>query len=330
MQIDRKKIKNILVVRNDRFGEFILNIPAIRALKETFSTARISLVVSHPVKELTESLQFVDRVIEWDIKESHTLFEKINFIGFLKKQRFDLAVLLNPSKEFNIFTYLSGIPVRLGYDRKWAFLLTHKLKDLKHLGQKHEVEYNLELVNLIGAKTDDKSILISIDQKNEIFIDNLLKKHNITESSSLVVLHPWTSDPVKQWPLDKFKELTRRLISELLVRVVIIGGKEEESKSKDFALISPEVRVFTGKLTLLQSAALLKRAGLLISNDSGPVHLAKAVNIPVVVIFRNDLPGKSAQRWGPWGVNNIVIEKSNLKDISVDEIIDATRKLLKL
>ncbi len=152
MKINAAQVKSIVVFRNDRFGEFLLNIPALRALKETFVNARIIAVVSPYVKELAGRIPFIDEIIEWD-SGRHSLLEKINFVKRLKKSRADIAVILNPVKCFHIFTYLSGIPVRVGYDRKWGFLLTNKIQDKKHLGERHEIDYNLELVSLIGAGT---------------------------------------------------------------------------------------------------------------------------------------------------------------------------------
>jgi len=84
----------------------------------------------------------------------------------------------------------------------------------------------------------------------------------------------------------------------------------------------------TGKTTLKQLASLLKKSRLLISGDSGPVHLACAVGTPVIVIFRNDIPGKSAKRWGPWGPGNFIIEKDNLCDITVDEVFSKAKEAL--
>ncbi len=157
MQIDKGTIKNILVVRNDRFGEFLLNIPAFRALKETFINANLIIAVDPYVRELAESIPFIDEAIEWS-RGKHPLLEKLRLIKLLKNRRIDMAVMLNPSKDLNIITRLAGIPIRVGYDRKWGFLLTHKMKDKKHLAEKHEIEYNLELVSLIGAKTQDSTL----------------------------------------------------------------------------------------------------------------------------------------------------------------------------
>jgi len=319
MQIDRANIKNILVVRNDRFGEFLLNIPALRALKETFINARIITVVNPYVRELAECMPFVDEIIEWG-SEKHSLSEKLKLIGHLRKRSINIAIMLNPSQEFNIFTYLAGIPIRVGYDRKWGFLLTHKIEDKKYLGEKHEVEYNLELVGLIQAETEDKTLFLEIDS-------SIAGSFDIKDNDNLVVVHPWTSDPLKQWPTDNFRKLSERLIKEKNLKIAIVGGKEELNKSKELFSDSNLINV-TGKTTLKQLAALLNKSRLLISGDSGPVHLACAVGTPVIAIFRSDITAKSSRRWGPWGSANFVIEKDNLCDISVDEVLEIVKEVL--
>ncbi len=325
MIINPAQISNITVFRNDRFGEFLLNIPAFRALKETFINARLIAVVSSRVKELAEKVSCIDEIIEWD-QGRHSLSEKVRFINSLKEKKIDMAVVLNPVKDFHIFTYFSGIPIRVGYNRKWGFLLTHKMEDKKHLGQRHEIEYNLELVSLIGAGVKDRVLSLSINEKES---DDLLRNFNIRDYNNSVVLHPWTSDPVKQWPCERFRELAGRLIKEQGIPVIIIGGKDELPKSIGFfSNMEGNLINLTGRTTLTQAAALLKRSKLLISGDSGPVHLACAAGTKVLAIFRNDIPGKSARRWGPWGEGHIVIEKSRLSDITVSEVFDRAKGVL--
>ena len=327
MQIQAKTIKNILVVRNDRFGEFLLNIPALRALKETFSDAMLIMVIDPYTRELAESIPFIDEIIEWG-RQGHSLSEKLQLINLLRKKSIDMAIMFNPAKDFNIMTRFAGIPIRVGYDRKWGFLLTHKIKDRKHLGQKHEIEYNLELASLVGAKTQDQTLSISID---DTIIDDLLKDAGIENNDNLVALHPWTSDPIKQWPLQNFFELAKRLIREDDIRVIIIGGKDELTKSIGFFKnIDSNLINLTARTTLTQLAALLKKCKVLISGDSGPVHLACAVGAKVLAIFRNDIPGKSARRWGPWGKGHIIIKKDKLCDITVVEVFDKVKEVLNI
>jgi len=325
---DPEKVRNILAVRNDRFGEFLLNIPALRALKQTFTNSRLIIAVDPYVSELAAEFPFVDEVISWG-RSGHSLAEKIKLIVSLRKRKIDIAVMLNPSKEFNLLSCLAGIPIRVGYARKWHFLLTHKAKDKKHLGLKHEIEYNLELVGMIGAKTGDKSLFLPVDEK---LSQELWERFNLLDAQKLVALHPWTSDPVKQWPLDNFQELARILLKVPALKLLIVGGANELPLSKQlFGSIKQDNLVnLTGRLTLKELAAILKKADLLVSGDSGPVHLACCVDTPVLALFRSDLPGKNAARWGPWGEGHIVIQKNSLKDITVNDVLEKIKEKLNL
>ena len=312
--------RNILVIRNDRFGEFLLNIPAIRALKELYPQSKLTLAVNSGVLGLAGAVECVDEVVAWEELKS-----------ILGKRKFDIGVVLNPTKEAHWAVFWAEIPVRVGYDRKWGFLLTHKLKDTKCQGERHEVDYNLELMGLIGAKTIDKRLKIKVD-------DNLFREFI---GQKIVAIHPFTSDPVKQWPLERFKELGQRIKVELGFRVVmvgLIGAKNNEIASAAYGnLAMTEVGCsrndgvddgivnMVNKTSLVELAALLKRCALLVSGDSGPVHLAASVGTPVVALFRNDLAGKTARRWGPWGEGHVVIERGNLEDISVDEVIETVK-----
>jgi ADP-heptose:LPS heptosyltransferase len=317
---------NILVFRNDRFGEFLLNIPALRALKGSNPGCRLTLVVDPYVAALARRIEGVDEVIGRK-NCRHGLREIFKFSKGLKAKKFDLCVALNPSKESHIIGFLAGIPVRLGYGRKWGFLLNIKAKDRKALEEKHEVQYNLDLVRLAGAATQDLGLSLSVD--NDIII-SYIKDLGLSNFQDFVAVHPWTSDPVKQWQPERFRSLAGKLISELRLKVVIVGGKEEEARSRDlFSGFGENLIDLSGKTDLVQLAAVLKSCRLLISGDSGPVHLACCVNTPVLALFRNDLPGKASKRWGPWAKNCAVIEKSNLDNISAEEVLNKVKEMLK-
>src|SRR4030042_5100229 len=315
-----KAIQNILVVRNDRFGEFLLNIPAMRALKETYKGAKVIAMVNPYVKELAESVPFIDEIIVWS-EGKHSFSKLFWLISQLKYRKIDMAVMLNPSKELNILTFFTGIPIRVGYSKKWGFLLTHKIKDEKRFEKKHEVDYNLELVGLTGAKTENRSLFIDI---NDEFSTDL--KDFPAGNQDLLALHPWTSDSIKQWPIENFSNLSSELAKQLNAKVIIIGGKDELSKGSGiFSDLGKDIINLTGKTSLVQLASLLKKCKLLISGDSGPVHLAACVGIPVVAIFRSDIPGKSSKRWGPCGAGNAVIEKPSLSQITVEEVFERVK-----
>lgn len=322
MRISPKAVKNILLVRNDRLGEFILNIPAFRAIMAHFPNSKATIVVSPYLKELAQCIDCVDEVITWENKK-HKLSEIAKFCRELKKKKVDLCVIFNPSQEFNIISFLAGIPVRIGYNRKLGGLLTHKIIDEKHKRNMHEIEYNLELAALSGASVNSQELSLNIG-------DNLdLDGVNIPAREPFIALHPWTSDSVKEWPVNNFCALAKRITAELNIKVFIIGARA--GRQKDIQLpknLGLGIVDITDKTSLMQLAVVLKKCRLLISADSGPVHLASAVKAPVLALFRNDMPGKTPKRWGPWGKGHMVIEKSNLCDISVNEVFDKVKEFL--
>jgi len=296
---------NILAVRNDRFGEFLLNIPALRALKQSYPDSSLTLAVSSDTVELAQCIEYADKVVVWDD----------NFRRNLRKQRFDICVVFNPTKEAHWRVFFAGIPVRVGYDRKWGLLLNRKIKDNKSLGLKHEVEYNLDLVGLIGAKPADKSLSLA-----------KLPAYSDPGYAGAVAIHPYTSDSLKQWEPERFRELAKRVSDELGLRVLIVGKDKGESV-REFEGLGKNIVNLVNKTSLVELAQTLKQCRLLVSCDSGPMHLAASVGTSVIALFRNDLPGKTAKRWGPWGKGHIVIEKKSLADISVEEVLDKVKNI---
>lgn len=322
--VNRNNIKNILVIRTDRMGkigssgrylglgEALLSIPAIRALKQSFNASIVALV-NPVVKELIEGTPEINQILTFDEdKWNKSVLTRLKLLQQIRKMRFDLVVILNPAKRFHILTYLAGIPLRLGYDRKWSFLLTHKIEDRKLLGEKHEVEYNLDLVRSIGADTDDKNISINLEKEDTRFIEDLLPRYGIKAQDLIIAIHPHSSNPAKTWPKENFASVADELTLRFAAKVVIIGGAQERSLAIELVSCAKHPPInLSGELTLKQLAAFFQRCALLISNDSGPVHIAAACGTPTVVIFGRNIPGVSPKRWGPWGDEHIILHKDS-------------------
>lgn len=326
MKLEKSNIKKILVVRNDRFGEFLLNIPAIASLRRNFTLSKITLVVSPYVKELAGRIRGISEVLVWDGSIKHSFREKLFFLRDIRDRSFDLAIILNPSKEFNILAFLAGIPYRVGYNRKGGFLLNFKIEDKKHQGLKHEIEYNLDLIRSLGIDTDFKDLRIS-SMFN--FEDNVsgMSGEVIDGKEAIIALHPWASNAEKEWPSIKFKELSARIMQELPVKIALIGAAKEEARAEEFCK-NLDIINLVGKTDLLALATFLKRCKLLVTNDSGPMHLAAVLDTPVVAIFRKTPQGVSARRWGPPGEKHIVLDSDSIYNITVDEVLGGIKKLL--
>ena len=226
-------------------------------------------------------------------------------------QRAWFRVITNPS-------YRPPTPVRVGYNRKCPFFLTRTRKDDRSQGLKHEVEYNLELVRRLGIGASIARPVLDVDSVS-------LKKlpFNWNKTGPVIALHPYTSDAIKQWPLERFFSLARIIVRTLGATVIVIGGKEERQRSILFSdTDNPKLVDLVGKTTLPQLAAVLSKCKLLISGDSGPVHLATCAGTPSIALFRNDMPGKGPTRWGPLSPGSIVIDKPDIADITVQEVFD--------
>ncbi len=320
--------KNILLIRTDRIGELVLTTPAFAAIRWHFPSARITAVVNPRSAEAIEGAPFVDSMIKFDPSGDNAgLPGRLSFFRAIKKPGFDLAVIFNPSKFFNILIFLAGIPVRLGYDRKAGFLLTHKIDDKKYLCDKHEVEYNLDLIGAIGVSALDKRPYFPLNASAEIKLNDMLKENGIEGKDLLIAVHPATSNPEKMWPPERFALICDRLLEEFKARIVLIGGKEEREavgvvKSK----MNNAVLDMAGALSVKELGSLLKRCLLLISNDSGPVHISAAVGTPAIVFFGEDRPGGSSLRWGPYGEGHLVIGKPKITDITAEEAYKAIRE----
>lgn len=309
-KIDKEKIHKILVIRTDRMGDVLPNIPAIRALKQSFNSSIVA-VVNPEVERLLRGNSEIDQILTFDEdKWNKSIFTKLKLYWQIRKMKFDLAVILNPAKRFHVLAYLAGIPRRLGYDRKWGFLLTDKIEDKKFQGQKHEVEYNLDLVRAIGADTEDKHISIKVEKEDTQFVEDLLLKYGVKDKNLVIAIHPHSSNPAKSWPKENFACVADELYARFSAKVAIIGGAEERNSAiKLISQAKHHLINLTGKLTLKQLAAFFQRCTLLISNDSGPVHIAAAMNTPCAVIFGRNIPGVGPGRWSPWGSAHTVLHK---------------------
>ncbi len=314
-------MQKILVIRNDRFGEFLLNIPALRAVKESFPRAKVHVAVAAGVKELAAAVPFVDKVIVL-LAEGQSPADLVKIVFQLRRERYDAAVVLNPAARAHQLLWWAGIPLRVGYARKHPFFLTHTVDDVKALGRKHEVENNLDLIALLGCRTKDTSLVIDVPAAVEA---EVVRKWGLDPAALYVAVHPWTSDPVKQWLLGNFEHLVTRLAENSSRRVIIIGRPESWHLSFSVPAL-PGIIDLRGQTTLIEAAAILKHCAVLVSCDSGPVHLAASVGTPVVALFRNDMPGKSPERWGPWpAAKHQVIQKLRIEDITVDDVLDKLR-----
>jgi lipopolysaccharide heptosyltransferase II len=340
------KRKKILISRLDRIGDVVLSTPAITALKEAYPRSFLAVMVRPYARDIINGNPFVDEVIIYDKDDSHKGFiSTFKFAMNLRKKKFGLYLNLHPTNRSNILGFLAGIPERVGYDRKMGFLLSKRIPHDKQLGEKHEMEYTLDVLRAIGIEPKDKRPVMPIDKNKTESVRLLLKEHGVAEGKKIVVVHPGASCPSKRWPAKRFAALCDRLIGELNVQIIIIAGPDEVELGNGLKeMIKQEAVNLSGATSVADLACLFKLSDLFISNDSGPVHISTAVGTPVISIFGRNERGLGPNRWGPLGRDDVILQKDvgcrecfahdcphNFKcllALSVDEVFDTARKAL--
>jgi len=340
----------ILIIRLDRVGDLVLSLPAIEALRRRFPQARISVMTRPYTKDLLEGHPLIDEVIPYDYQKRGRHAFGAGYFRLLReivKHRFDAAVVLHPGIRSSLIPFLCAIPHRIGYRDVNSWLLTRTVKDERHAGQKHESRYAMDLVSVLGVDPGVPLSLpaIGVDPSARDRISELLQKHGGGPKEKIIALHPGASCPSKRWPKENFRSFAEKILKEFSFRVVLIGAKEEKPAASFIVKdLGSRVLNLAGQLSLKELAALLSRCEVLVSNDSGPVHVAAAVGTRVISLFGRNQAGLSAQRWKPLGPGHAVIQKDVgcviclahrcpigfecLKAIHVEDVLAQFRKMV--
>lgn len=354
-----KQPQRILITRTDRIGDVVLSTPVIKALRDNFPSSYIAMMVSPFTQELIRGNPYLDEVIIYDKDREHrSVLNSLKFAFYLRRKKFDLAIILHSTNRVNIIVYLAGINNRVGYSRRMGFLLTKDLPYSKYRGEKHEVEYNLDLLRAMGIEVKGASLFIPEDSQSEAWADDMLESCGIKKEDRFIIVHPSASCLSRMWPIEKFAEVIKFLIEKYNTRIIIVSGVNDINLAHKLSgLINPApvsegygmkypVINLAGRTNLMQLASIFRRATLMISNDSGPVHIAVGCGLSVVVLFGRSQPGISPLRWGPRGKYDVVLHKKIgctvclahdcqrgfvcLKSIEVSEVLDAVDEIIKV
>ena len=305
-------MNRILVTRTDRIGDVILSLPAIKAIRKAFPDAYIAVMVQPRIDDILKGNPHIDEVIVYDKNKKHKgILKNLGFIKGLRSKKFDMALNLHSTKRTNLLCFLAGIPRRIGYARgKADFLLTDKIEYTKKLGEKHEAEYSLDVLRYLGISPEFSNPFICVQQGDEKKAEEILKTLGVASGEKFAILHPGASCKSKMWPLENFAKTGDMLIENLKIKPMInLAPGQVDLGEKVRGLMKNKPVFFCDPTTLGELAALFKKASLVISNDSGPAHIAAAVGSPVISIFGRNQKGLSPVRWRPLGTKALAIHK---------------------
>ena len=327
--------RNILVIHFGQLGDVVLALPAFRAIRQRFPNARITVAVGKPANEVVAMSGYADEIFEVDrvsLRDGNKLISIARIVKFVmrvRQQKFDFVIDLHSLSETNLLGYLSGAPHRL-YSRRPGrsidFLANFKPRPPLEEKSRHITDRYLDLLKSLDIQNASRVPVIKTSPAGDFAVAALLKKEKAESGELLVGLFPGAGNVSRKWPLEHYAQLADHLIRNDRVRVVVFAGPEEREEVPRMRMLFPANTIFLDRLTISQLVSAQARLTVLISNDTGPAHLAAAVGAPVIVIL--DCP--TPHSFVPQGDQHRLICGADITKITVDEVYQAAHELLAL
>ncbi len=296
-----KKIKKILIVKPSALGDIVHSLPFLAAVKKKFPHAEIDWVVAHGLHKFLEGHPMIDRL--WVIKKDQwkkpghlkDTFKEINDLRMgLKTSRYDVAIDLSGLLRSGMITWFSKAKIKLGFkesDEGSPFFYTHKIHGSMNI---HAIDRYLEIARFMGCVVDKIEYPFAPYDPSPPILNKLPPQY--------VVMTPSAGKPANRWPAEKFGRLCAKL--ELPV-VVIASATEADIAAEVVAHANGKAISLAGRTGLKDLIALIAKASYFVCNDTGPMHIAAALNIPVFAVFGPANP----VRTGPYGTIHTIIQK---------------------
>jgi heptosyltransferase-2 len=304
-----ENLENVLVRGTNWIGDVIMTLPAVAALRETLPHARISVLAKPWVAGIYEICSDVDDVIVYWSSDVHAgVRGKCRLAGELRKERFDAAILLQNAIEAAIITWLARIPIRCGYNADGrGLLLTHSVKRTKEIRKVHQINYYLEMMKSLGARWSGEHINITMGDDYHLAAENILNRQHIKSDEIKIGIAPGAAyGPAKMWFADRFAAVADKLVNDFSAHVFLFGSRGDQDVAQYVQSHATNTLInLAGQTTLKEVIALIAQCDLFISNDSGLMHLAGALDIPVVAIFGSTNPVTTS----PVGTRSVIVHK---------------------
>lgn len=346
-QIELSRIKNVLIIMMGGIGNMIFLTPALKALRKALPSSSFCFLLGpYGAEKVIEGSDLLDQKITVGLEKFTGVSGNMRLIRKLRQEHFNLSITstgTNPLKS-SLLCALANIEYRVGENIGGKGIF-YNLK-VPFDTERHEVEGNIHLVQRLGIDVEDRLLFVQMSEKNKESAQKFFAQHNI-EGKVVVGLHPGSGvhqAEFKRWPRERFAQLADKLITDFGASVVIFGGTEETELAEE---IKDRMRsaplIMTGQSPLGETAALIEGCSLFISNDSGLLHVACAVDTPSIGIFGPTNP----RRTGPYPDLSAVFRKDLacspcyegnsihcdhfecLYLITVDDMIEEVKKRLK-
>ena len=280
-------IRKILIIRNDGIGDLLNSTPAIALLRQDYPDAEITVLVQPLNAPILVGNPDVDRVLIFDRAGEHRrMRDRLRFYHSLRHEKYDLAVTMRTASWCNLVAFLSGARYRLGRDQKrFKSFLTHPWRGQYEKGETHEVDRNFDLVRLICDGDGDRRLVLNLLDDEMMQAQQLLADWGIASNDFLVGIHPGGSSFDKRWPEENYAQVADALAHAYGAKILILQGPDEAALGRNLQKAVQSKSIVYAPKSIRELAALIKHCDFFVCNDSGPMHIAAALNVRTVAIF---------------------------------------------
>lgn len=301
MKFQKGKVNKILVIKPAAIGDVLLATPVIENLRHNFLNAEINFITQKICKEVLTGNPFLTKALTYDLKYDTTGF----LIKHLSRQKYDLVIDLFGNPRTAIITYMIEARYRVGYKFNWR-TLAYNIRVVPRRKEVHNIEFNLDSLRKLGLEIISSKPVFVINNFHNEFADKFFTKNSLS-GKTIIGMNPSGTWPTKVWYKEKFISLGKKFSDKY--KVLIFWGNEKErieaeiirNEIGDSALLIPEVN-------LKYMGALMKKCSVVVTNDTGPMHIGWVLGVKIVALFGPTIP----ELQGPLNSNSVIVKNEKL------------------
>ncbi|MBX2992630.1 MAG: glycosyltransferase family 9 protein [Bacteroidetes bacterium] len=336
MTLDHNSVRRILVIKLRAIGDVLLSTIVTKNLRHAFPQAQIDYLTEPPSVDVVRDNPHINGTMVFKKSETGGL----ELIMRVRRAQYDMIIDLFGNPRTALVTRLSGARYRIGYrfrGRTYAYNIVAEPRG----GQVHNTQFNLDALEALGIAIQDRSLYFQFDNEEAAYVARFLDAAGLS-NKVLVCLNTGGGWYTKRWRLEQFAALGDRLVEHYGAHVVLSWGRGQLEEVEKLQSLMRQPAFVPPETTLRQLGALLKRCSLVVTNDSGPMHIAAALGVPVVGIYGPTNPALQ----GPYGSGHVVVRNEKLDclgcnltkcpignpcmlDLTVDDVLRGVEDVIK-
>ena len=334
----------ILIRAANWVGDAIMTTPVIRGVRKNYPDAHITVLAKPWVIPVYENNPHVDEIMVYDNTGRHKMgMGTLRLAGDIRKLKFDLAILMQNAFEAALLAFLAGIPERVGYNTDGRSLLLNRCVRLDPaLKRGHLIDYYIGLLKGSTLKVDGRQLELAIEEKDRGVAQSLLGENGLGGKRPVMGINPGaTGGTAKRWFPDRYAQICRQLSQEYQTKILLFGGPADGALGQEIMAMAPGCCInIAGKTSLAQAFALIENCDLFVTNDSGLMHAAAALNVNQVALIgstdfvatapsnKNSIMVREPTSCAPCLKDECPVDHRCMTRITVDRVMDVCRSVL--